>query len=171
MDPFFGQAGPMRDFPAMPERPSFGEMPPMHDFPAMPERPRFGKMPQMPDFPGMPEAPKFGEMPAMPEMPAGFERGLPPVPPVLGHRGRALEAYRAQRMEESKARHDKAMTELDARRRGLVQRVSARRFGPPPMWYGPMAAPVAPTAAQPAPAAAPAVEAPAAPAAAVPAAN
>jgi len=160
----------MPDFPAMPERPRFGEMPQMPDFPAMPERPRFGEMPQMPDFPAMPEAPKFGDMPAMPEMPAGFERGLPPVPPVLGHRGKELEAYRAQRMEEAKVRHDQAMTQREARRQGLAQRVNARRYGPQPMWLGPVEAPVAPAAAQPA-APAEATPAPAAAAPAAPAAN
>jgi hypothetical protein len=138
----------------------------------MPERPRFGEMPQMPDFPAMPERPRFGEMPAMPampEMPAGFERGLPPVPPVLGQRGRDLEAYRAQRMEQAKARHDRAMTEREARRQDLGQRVSARRYGPQPMWFGPVEGPVAPAAAQAAPAAP--AEATPAPAAAAPAAN
>ena len=156
MDPFYGQGRPMRDFPAMPERP------------------RFGEMPQMPDFPAMPEAPKFGEMPAMPEMPempAGFER----VPPVLGHRGQELEAYRAQRMEEAKARHDQAMTQREARRQGLAQRVNARRYGPQPMWLGPVEAPVAPAAAQPAApveaTTAPAATAPAAPTTPAPGAN
>jgi hypothetical protein len=134
----------------------------------MPERPRFGEMPQMPDFPAMPEAPKFGDMPAMPEMPempAGFERGLPPVPPVLGHRGKELEAYRAQRMEEAKVRHDQAMTQREARRQGLAQRVNARRYGPQPMWLGPVEAPVAPAAAPAEATPAPAAAAPAAPAA------
>jgi hypothetical protein len=158
----------MPDFPAMPERPSFGQMPEMPDFPGMAERPSFGEMPQMPDFAAMPEAPKFGEMPelpAMPEMPAGYDRGLPAVPPVLGHRGKELEAYRAQRTEEAKARHNQAASQREVRRQALAHRVAARRFGPQPMWYGPMEAPFAPVSAQPAPAA----NAPAAPAA--PAAN
>jgi len=131
----------------------------------------------MPEFPAMPERPQFGEMPAMPEMPAGFERGMPRVPPVLGQRAKDLEANRAERMAAAKARHDKAMTERAARRQDLAQRVAFRRFGPQPMWFGPAEAPVAPAApvvapaAEAAPAAAPAVEAapvaPAAPAAPV----
>ena len=180
MDPFSRQMPPMPEmpaFPPMPERPQFGQMPQMPEFPAMPERPQFGEMPQMPEFPAMPEAPQFGEMPAMPEMPAGFERGMPRVPPVLGQRAKDLEANRAERMAAAKARHDKAMTERAARRQDLAQRVAFRRFGPQPMWFGPAEAPVAPAApvaapaVEAAPAAAPAVEAapvaPAAPAAPV----
>jgi hypothetical protein len=59
------------------------------------------------------------------------------------------------------------MTEREARRQELAQRVSARRYnGPAPMWMGPVDAPVAPVA-QPAPVAPAAEQAPAA----APAAN
>jgi hypothetical protein len=75
--------------------------------------------------PKMPQAPTFPDMPAPPAM----DVGQPPVPAFVNDHYAAMEAQRAKLIEESKARHDKAMKEMNERREKLLARyTSARPF-------------------------------------------
>jgi hypothetical protein len=93
------------------------------------------KMPEAPTFPDM-SAP-FADMPTFPEMPEpyGMDVGQPPVPAFVNHHYAAMEAQRAKLIEESKARHDKAMKDMNERREKLLARYTS---APPVMMpYGP----------------------------------
>jgi len=75
-----------------------------------------------PEFPSLPGMPSFGQMPKYPEMPepSAMDMPQPPVPADMQGRYAELDAYRTKVMEESKARHEKAVKEMTERRKEIA---------------------------------------------------